>query len=94
MDRLPRGIIDIVYRYISMYNYKRVRAQYKRVWLCGYRHNTDKIYWNSTVSYFTNSRHSCVANFRAKRSLYAKAARDIRNFYNRKVMGQVPINYF
>ena len=86
MNRLPKDIVKIIHRYIVIYNYNNVVAQYKSQWAK---------YWSDIDNMFRVMGHPIhrLANWRALP--YSHVLRNaIYNFTNGfKVVAYLPISY-
>ncbi len=90
MDRLPKDIVLLVYRYVADNLYSNVKDQYRRDWLDGNYEESSPIHWDDSRNYF-RSGYWLVANHR---NLLNGMAYHIFKFKDRENnIGPVPINY-
>ena len=85
MDRLPKDVQLIVYRYLFTYTYRDVMIQYRDIWLNHMRapstHNRRKMYWSEVAQgFFRCGSYSSVANWRRQR--YRPSYGNVLHFFD------------
>ena len=85
MDRLPRDICTIVYRFVFDYNYRRVKDQYRLVWLS----EQDDVYWSGSDCGFYVLFGSGLVNYRKSGQKYI----NVYNFNTGGRSGRIPPGY-
>lgn len=91
MDRLPKDVVNIIYRLVFDYDYCSVKIEYSMKWTS--KHPIYKVYWCDKLNLFRGDHHA-IANWRSLEYKYKGPTFKTYKFNDRaNPLASLPINY-